>query len=155
MILTLLSPANQLNDTSVWNHNIMNRTHHLACVWLVCCIPIVVGRPPPLGGFGLWKSRAQQIGVIFPKYYICESMPSLSWARNFLIISLNKALFQCWLPNYRGRTISLAAHPEKDHYFFNPKEIRGTFEASFGLKRFFQNQVQDVAMLLYRMKWNR
>ncbi len=28
MDLTLLYPANQLNDTSVWNQNIINTTHH-------------------------------------------------------------------------------------------------------------------------------
>ncbi len=31
-----------------------------------------------------------------------ESKHSLTWARNFPIISLNKALFQCWLPDYYG-----------------------------------------------------
>ncbi len=104
----------------------------------------IVGRPASLGGFGLWKSRAQQIGVIFLKYYICESMPwgqlfeingnnarnathylildhlmmeskrSLSWARNFPIISLNKALFQCWLPDYWSWYVKLTEHSHSD-----------------------------------------
>ena len=37
-----------------------------------------------------------------------ESKHSLSWARNFPIISLNKAPFQCWLPDYMGENTQQA-----------------------------------------------